>query len=616
MKEGYRDGDVILYPTQVFSVDNWALKHNQPEKPPFIEHILAIGSAAKPVVFKAPKLSSNAERVSQGTKPGAQPGHKKHSTSLKQPYVSSKEATKGGSSKAPTGSKTSHLKNNKDSSSTMESNPSQTSEVEASSTIKLEDLAKRVQNVQPSFKDLDSPKDDPIIVVDDSDEDEEANKDGLHATSNIETKDVTVPKSYLPGQLNELLVKSLQTKFSKILSTHDLSSSLPTELNDLPYKFNELTKEVKRYLYGLLYVVFKHKFHADGTLSHYKARLVANNSSRQLGVDFNESFSLVLKPATIRMVLSLVMSRKCLIHQLDVKNAFLNGDLSETVYIHQPPGFVDASLFYSQRKYVLQLLERAHMVNCNPSRISVDTESKLVQQIFLYMHDLLEPHLAALKRILRYVEGSLDLGLYLYASSATSLVGYTDADWASCPSTCRSALGYCVFFGDNLLSWSAKRHHTLLRSIFEAEYQVVANVVLEIAWLCNLLSELHSSLSTATLKVVLLGNGVEAIKNMVKDESYLIPYLIGNRLYALEILTKVFVVDRNRGRVGFVSMISGRGGGWFTIRWWIGGSRCGGVVIGGGVVLGVVSSSVEEMLFGDKSVVGGDSRSIDGGATL
>ncbi|GKD41323.1 hypothetical protein Tco_1261530 [Tanacetum coccineum] len=89
--------------------------------------MLAICFAAKPVVFKALKLSSNAERVSQGTNPGAQFGHKKHSTFSKQPSVSSKEATKGGSSKAPTGSKTGHLKKKKDSSSTMESNPSQTS---------------------------------------------------------------------------------------------------------------------------------------------------------------------------------------------------------------------------------------------------------------------------------------------------------------------------------------------------------------------------------------------------------------------------------------------------------------------------------------------------------
>nr|GEW02879.1 ribonuclease H-like domain-containing protein [Tanacetum cinerariifolium] len=80
--------------------------------------------------------------------------------------------------------------------------------------------------------------------------------------------------------------------------------------------------------------LFKHKFHADGTLSRYKAHLVANGSSQQLGIDCDETFSLVVKPATIHTVLSLAVSHKWPIHQLDIKNTFLNGDLSETVYMH------------------------------------------------------------------------------------------------------------------------------------------------------------------------------------------------------------------------------------------------------------------------------------------
>ncbi|GJV52376.1 hypothetical protein Tco_1448117 [Tanacetum coccineum] len=71
IKEGYGDDEVTLYPTQVFSVNNWALKPNQPEEPPFTDHMLAICAADKPVVFKAPKPSSIAEWVPQGTKPGA-----------------------------------------------------------------------------------------------------------------------------------------------------------------------------------------------------------------------------------------------------------------------------------------------------------------------------------------------------------------------------------------------------------------------------------------------------------------------------------------------------------------------------------------------------------------
>ncbi|GJY75638.1 ribonuclease H-like domain-containing protein, partial [Tanacetum coccineum] len=125
----------------------------------------------------------------------------------------------------------------------------------------------------------------------------------------------------------------------------------------------------------------------------------------------------------------------------------------------------------------LQLLECAHMVTCNPSRTPVDTESKLdpkgapVQDPTLY-YSLAGglQYLTFTCPNLSYI-GTLDLGLHLNASPTTSFVGYTDADWASCPST-RSA---------------------------KAEYWGVANVVAETAWLRNLFCKLHSPLSTATL---------------------------------------------------------------------------------------------------------------------
>ncbi|GJS29095.1 hypothetical protein Tco_0489715 [Tanacetum coccineum] len=324
------------------------------------------------VAFKDPKPSSNVERVPLSTKPGAKPRHKKHSTSSKQPSMYSKEATKGGSSKAPIISKTGHSKKRKESSSAMDSNLSQplvsthvdtgmhkedqqetgcptslgvtskeranpqlssgmssfnlnkpiyltsfishsesasgndvlavsiaeadpensapsdfvpqqqginegtknTSydhlfvgacsvarqiEEETSSLIKLEDLAKLVSHVKPSFKDLDSPEDDHVIIVDDTDEDKE---DEIHAATNDETEDTFHKLEFeknkaeaevflLKAQpsfpnvepLNELLEKSLKTKFSNILYAHNFSSSLPTELKDLPSKFNKLAEE-------------------------------------------------------------------------------------------------------------------------------------------------------------------------------------------------------------------------------------------------------------------------------------------------------------------------------------------------------------------------------------
>nr|GFA03183.1 ribonuclease H-like domain-containing protein [Tanacetum cinerariifolium] len=335
----------------------------------------------------------------------------------------------------------------------------------------------------------------------------------------------------------------------------------------------------------------------------YKARLVANGSTQVEGVDVDENFSPVIKPGTIRTVLSLAISRHWPIHQLDVKNAFLHGDLAETVYMHQPPGFRDpenlnygddtaflllyvddniltassdrslqqiiaslhrefsmtdlgvlnyffgisvtrdsSGMFLSQRKYAIEILERAQMVGCNPSRTPVDAESKLrdggtpvvdptlyrslagsfhyltftrpdityaVQEVCLYMYDTREPHFSALKQILRYVQGTLDYGLQLFSSTTDSLIAYSDTDWAGCLTTRRSTSGYCVFLGNNLLSWSSKRQPTLSRSSAKAEYRGVANAVAETCWIRNLLRELHTHLSSALLCIVIMGEFIK-----------------------------------------------------------------------------------------------------------
>ncbi|GKB21282.1 NBS-containing resistance-like protein [Tanacetum coccineum] len=105
----------------------------------------------------------------------------------------------------------------------------------------------------------------------------------------------------------------------------------------------------------------------------------------------------------------------------------------------------------------------------------------------------------ALKRILRYIRGTLDYGIHLYHSSVTKLVSYTDADLDGCPDTRRSTSGYCVFLGDKIISWSSKRQPTLSHSSAEVEYRGVANVVSELCWIRNLLLELHHPIKTATL---------------------------------------------------------------------------------------------------------------------
>nr|GEX87231.1 ribonuclease H-like domain-containing protein [Tanacetum cinerariifolium] len=130
--------------------------------------------------------------------------------------------------------------------------------------------------------------------------------------------------------------------------------------------------------------LFKHKFHADGILSRHKARLVANDSCQQLGVDFDETFSPVVNPATIRT-----------------------------------------------KKYALQLIEHATMVHCNPSRTLVDTESKLGPDANLSLYARFQGATFCCSQMYHALcKGNAGFGLHSYASATTYLVGYIDADWA------------------------------------------------------------------------------------------------------------------------------------------------------------------------------------------
>ncbi|GJR23896.1 ribonuclease H-like domain-containing protein [Tanacetum coccineum] len=208
----------------------------------------------------------------------------------------------------------------------------------------------------------------------------------------------------------------------------------------------------------------------DGSLSHYKAGLVANGRSQIEGIDCDETFSSVVKPATVHTVLSLALSRDWPVHQLDVKNAFLHGRYPELFTcisclwdissLHSEFAMTDLGPFYyflgisslrigsgmflSQLKYASEILEQAHMEHCNPCQTPVDIESKLgldgdpVADPTLYRSHVVLLNISlllaqtshnAVQQVCLY-----NTDLSFNASSTSQIIAYSDLIRLACPS--------------------------------------------------------------------------------------------------------------------------------------------------------------------------------------
>ena len=165
---------------------------------------------------------------------------------------------------------------------------------------------------------------------------------GLLATSYVSSSSSTPLLSPLPTSVTAAL-RDEQWRLAMQEEFDALQANNTWELVPRPPRANVISGKW----------VFRHKLRQDGTLDRYMARWVVRGFHQRQGIDYDQTFSPVVKPATIRVVLHLAAARNWIVHQLDVKNAFLHGELQKLVYAEQPRGFVDAT----RPEYVCRLVK-------------------------------------------------------------------------------------------------------------------------------------------------------------------------------------------------------------------------------------------------------------------
>ncbi|CAI5973926.1 unnamed protein product [Closterium sp. NIES-64] len=265
----------------------------------------------------------------------------------------------------------------------------------------------------------------------------------------------------------------------------------------------------------------------------FKARYVTRGFSQRQGVDYFQTFSPTPKMTTLRVLLHVAAHRDYELHSLDFSTAFLQGSLHEEIWLRRPPGFTGSfppGTQWSLRRPVYGLRQAPRewhdtlrttlaalgfaLSTADPS-LFLRTDTSLPPfYILVYVDDLVFAtadtaglayvkselqkrhtctdleHMAAAKRVLRYLCSTSGMGLVLGGRSPVVLTGHADASWADDQATQRSSQGYTFSLGSGSVSWWATRSSSVLGSSCEAEIYAEAMAAQELRWLTYLLTDL------------------------------------------------------------------------------------------------------------------------------
>ncbi|GKA94914.1 retrovirus-related pol polyprotein from transposon TNT 1-94 [Tanacetum coccineum] len=232
----------------------------------------------------------------------------------------------------------------------------------------------------------------------------------------------------------------------------------------------------------------------DQTVIRNKARLVAKGYAQEEGIDFEESFSLVTRLEVVRLFVAYAAHKYFTIYQMDIKTAFLNGPLKEEVYVAQPEGFVDpdhpkktsdpsipisiGTPLATKPKLGADLSgkpvdQTMHLSMIGSLMYLTSSRPDLVQAVCYCAHYLARPrekHLKEVKRIFRYLKGTINMGLWYPKDFGFELTAFSDADHVECIDTRKSTSRGIQFLGDKLVSQMSKKQDCTAMSSAEVEY--------------------------------------------------------------------------------------------------------------------------------------------------
>ncbi|XP_075499843.1 uncharacterized protein LOC142538405 [Primulina tabacum] len=232
--------------------------------------------------------------------------------------------------------------------------------------------------------------------------------------------------------------------------------------------------------------IFKNKTDESGIVVRNKARLVAQGYTQIEGIDFDETFAPVARIESVRLLLAIACHMDIKLYQMDVKSAFLNGILKEEAYVRQPKGFEDPhhpNHVYKLKKALYGLKQAPRAWYGRLTEYLLDLGFKRGEA------DPKVTHLKAVKRILRYISGTVDLGLWYTKETNTNLVGFSDADWAGNLDDRKSTTGGCFYLGNNLVSWYSKKQNCVSLFTAESEYVAAASCCSQLLWMNQMIKD-------------------------------------------------------------------------------------------------------------------------------